>query len=69
MVLLGGLMLADRASDSVISAVSQREGSNARDAAETGTTRIFGELNRPQDRALLIKKPVAPTRQLPLDCG
>ena len=56
MVLLGGLMLADRASDGVISAAFQRDSSDARDAAETGVTRIVGELNRPQNRGLLAKK-------------
>ena len=61
MVLLGGLMLVDRASDGVISAAFQRDSSDASDAAETGMTRIVGELNRPQNRGLLAKKPAAPT--------
>ena len=56
MVLLGGLMLVDRASDGVISAAFQRDSINASDAAETGVTRIVGELNRPQNRGLLAKK-------------
>jgi len=56
MVLLGGLMLVDRASDGVISAAFQRDSSDASDAAETGMTRIVGELNRPQNRGLLAKK-------------
>ena len=60
MVLLGGLMLADRASDGVISAAFQRDSSDARDAAETGVTRIVGELNRPQNRGLLAKKTKCP---------
>ena len=55
MVLLGGLMLVDRASDGVISAAFQRDSSDASDAAETGMTRIVGELNRPQNRGLLAK--------------
>lgn len=54
-VLLGGLMLVDRSSDGVISAAFQRESSDARDAAETGMTRIIGELNRPRNRGLLVK--------------
>ena len=61
MVLLGGLMLVDRASDGVISAAFQRDSSDASDAAETGMTRIVGELNRPQNRGLLAKKLAAPT--------
>ena len=56
MVLLGGLMLVDRANDGVISATFQRDSSDAKDAAETGMTRIVGELNRPQNRGLLAKK-------------
>lgn len=56
MVLLGGLMLVDRASDGVISAAFQRDSSDARDAAETGMTCIVGELNRPQNRGLLAKQ-------------
>ena len=56
MVLLGGLMLVDRSSDGMISAAFQRDSSDARDAAETGMTRIVGELNRPQNRGLLAKK-------------
>lgn len=55
-VLLGGLMLVDRSSDGVISAAFQRESSDARDAAETGMTRIIGELNRPRNRGLLVKE-------------
>lgn len=55
MVLLGGLMLANRSSDGVISAAFQRESSDARDAAETGITRILGELNKEQNRGLLAK--------------
>lgn len=56
MVLLGGLMLANRSSDGVISAAFQRESSDARDAAETGMTRIIGELNRPRNRGLMVKR-------------
>lgn len=56
MVLLGGLMLVDRSSDGMISAAFQRDSSDAKDAAETGMTRIVGELNRPQNRGLLAKK-------------
>jgi hypothetical protein len=55
MVLLGGLMLANRSSDGVISAAFQRDGNDARDAAETGLTRILGELNREPNRGLLAK--------------
>ena len=55
MVVLGGLMLVDRASDGVISAAFQRDSGDAKDAAETGMTRILGELNRPQNRGLLTK--------------
>ena len=60
MVLLGGLMLADRASDGVISAAFQRDSSDPHDAAETGVTSIVGELNRPQNRGLLAKKTRCP---------
>ena len=56
MVLLGGLMLANRASDGVISAAFLRDSSDARDAAETGMTRIVAELNQPKNRGLLVKK-------------
>jgi hypothetical protein len=55
MVLLGALMLANRSSDGVISAAFQRESGDARDAAETGITRILGELNREPNRGLLAK--------------
>ena len=48
-------MLANRSSDGVISVAFQRESSDARDAAETGMTRILGELNREQNRGLLAK--------------
>jgi hypothetical protein len=69
MVLLGGLMLADRASDGVISAAFQRDSSDARDAAETGVTRIVGELNRPQNRGLLAKKLAVTTPQATAGLG
>lgn len=48
-------MLVDRSSNGVISAAFQRESSDARDAAETGVTRILGELNRLPNRGLLAK--------------
>lgn len=67
MVLLGGLMLVDRSSDGMVSAAFQRESNNLSDAAETGMTRIVGELNRPQNRGLLAKKLAAPT--LPATAG
>ncbi|MFM7314637.1 MAG: hypothetical protein ACKO0M_16005 [Cyanobium sp.] len=55
-VLFGGLMLAIRSGDSLLSALLQRESTDARDAAETGMTRIVGELNKPRNRGLLAKK-------------
>jgi hypothetical protein len=55
MVLLCGLMLANRSSDGVMSAAFQRESSDARDAAETEMTRILGVLNREQNRGLLAE--------------
>ena len=55
MVLLGGLVLVDRSSDGLISAAFQGESGEAKDAAETGLTRIVGELNRQKNRGLLAK--------------
>jgi hypothetical protein len=54
-VVLGGLMLANRGSDGLLSVAFQRDSIDARDAAETGFTRILGELNRPRNRGLLAK--------------
>ena len=54
-VLVGGLMLALRSSDGLLSTLLQRESNDARDAAEAGITRIIGELNRPRNRGLLVK--------------
>lgn len=54
-LLTGGLMLALHSSDGLLSILLQRESSDARDAAETGITRIVGELNRPRNRGLLAK--------------
>lgn len=48
-------MLALRSSDGLLSVLLQAESSDARDAAETGITRILGELNRPRNRGLLVK--------------
>jgi hypothetical protein len=66
MVLLSGLILLDRSSNGVISATLQRDSSDSRDAAETGMTRIGGELNLPQNRGLLVKNLRRRPRQLPL---
>jgi hypothetical protein len=57
MVLLGGLMLADRASDGLISAAFQRDSSDARDATETGLTRIVAQ---EQDLSRWKPSPAAP---------
>lgn len=54
-VLFGGLILAIRSSDGVLSGGLDRENTDARDAAETGMTRILGELNRPRNRGLLVR--------------
>lgn len=54
-LLVGGLMLSLRSSDGLLSVLLQAESSDARDAAETGMTRIVGELNRPRNRGLLVK--------------
>lgn len=54
-LLTGGLMLAMRSSDGLLSILLQAESSDARDAAETGITRIVGELNKPWNRGLLVK--------------
>lgn len=54
-VLIGGLMLANRGGDGLLSVAFQRDSIDARDAAETGFTRILGELNRPRNRGLLAK--------------
>lgn len=54
-LLVGGLMLALRSGDGLLSVLLQAESSDARDAAETGITRIVGELNRPRNRGLLVK--------------
>lgn len=54
-LLVGGLMLALRSSDGLLSVLLQAESGDARDAAETGITRIVGELNRPRNRGLLVK--------------
>lgn len=59
-LLVGGLMLAMRSSDGLLSILLQGESGDARDAAETGITRILGELNRPRNRGLLIRAGSAP---------
>ncbi|WP_231597282.1 hypothetical protein [Synechococcus sp. CBW1004] len=48
-------MLALRSGDGLLSVLLQAESSDARDAAETGITRIVGELNKPHNRGLLVK--------------
>lgn len=53
-LLIGGLMLVMRSSDGLLSILMQGESSDARDAAETGLTRILAELNRPRNRGLLV---------------
>lgn len=53
-ILLGSLAIANRSSFSVLGSLFQRQGTEAREAAEAGANRIIGELNEPPNRRFLL---------------
>ena len=55
-LVLGGLILADRSIQAFLGIAFQNQSWEAREAAELGMAHFVGELNRPQNRGLLIKR-------------
>ena len=55
-LLMGGLILASRSGQSLLGTGFLQQSWAARDAAEIGMTRIISELNKPQNRMLMVKR-------------